>query len=153
MSPATLDDDSRRQRIAALYERSKGHFPEVDDITPEELLELAAAGEAPLIVDCRTPEEQAVSMIEGAIPAAELEADPPDPDSTTVVTYCTIGHRSGLYARRLQARGWRVRNLAGSILSWTHADGPLVDADGPTRRVHVAGPKWSLEASGYDPVW
>ncbi len=147
-----LSDEAKRAQIEALYGRSKGHFPEVPDITAEELLEMRER-EPVVIVDVRQPAEQEVSMIAGAVTARQFEASGAEHRDATVVTYCTLGHRSGLYAQQLQNRGWKVRNLKGSILAWTHAGGELVDGDGATRRVHVYGPRWSLAAGDYEPVW
>ncbi len=146
-------DGQKMERINDLYSRSKsGHFPNVEDVTMEGLAALREAEEV-VLVDVRNPPEQEVSMIPGAITAAELEADPEPYSGKTFVTYCTVGHRSGLYAQKLAAEGHRAVNLAGAILAWTHAGGELIDGNGPTQRVHVGGPKWSLEADGYEPVW
>lgn len=145
-------NQEKQQSIEKLYRRSKRQFPEVPDITAEELLALPDRNGI-VIVDVRNPPEQEVSMIPGAITAAEFETHVGDHEGSTVVTYCTIGHRSGLYGRKLVRAGWQVRNLKGSILSWTHAGGELEGPDGPTRRVHVAGPKWSLADGSYEPVW
>ena len=92
-------------------------------------------------------------MIPGAITQKEFEDRADELRGRTVVTYCTAGYRSGLYARKIQAKGWQVLNLEGSILSWTHAGGPLVNDQGPTKRVHVYNADWSLEAEAYEPVW
>jgi hypothetical protein len=46
-----------------------------------------------------------------------------------------------------------VHNLKGAILSWTHVGGRVVDASGPTTRVHVWSPKANLVAEGYEGVW
>lgn len=147
-----MSDSEKREEIETLYERSKRLFPEIADVTVEELDRLQETEEV-VLVDVRNPPEQKVSMIPGSITSAELEADPGAYAGKTLVTYCTIGHRSGLYASDLQKSGFQVFNLKGSILAWTHAQRDLANADGPTRKVHVAGPRWSLEASGYDPVW
>lgn len=145
-------DLEKQQTIEKLYRRSKKHFPELPDITAEELL-AHADRDGLVVVDVRTPREQNVSMIPGAVTVAEFEADADQHRGATVVTYCTLGHRSGLYGRQLARTGWKVRNLKGSILSWTHAGGALEGPEGETRRVHVGGPKWSYAADGYEPVW
>ncbi len=150
MTQAT--DPEKRRTIEELYARSKRHFPELPDVTAEELLALPDR-DGIVLVDVRTPREQQVSMIPGAVTAAEFEAAAAGHEGATVVTYCTLGHRSGIYGRRLARAGWKVKNLKGSILSWTHAGGELRGPDGPTRRVHVGGPKWSLAAGSYEPVW
>lgn len=149
----TDNDETKRQQIEELYQRSKRKFPEVADVTAEELRRRREAGEEILLVDVRNPAEQAVSMIPGAVTADELESDPERYRGATVVTYCTIGHRSGIYARKLQKAGWNASNLKGAILSWTHAGGELRAPEGATRRVHVGGPRWNLVADGYEGVW
>jgi len=145
-------DEAKQKKIDSMYSRSKAQFPEVTEITAEDLREKLKSEDV-VIIDVRGPEEQAVSMIEGAVPSMEFERNMKDYEGSPVVCYCTMGHRSGLYAQHLQRLGWEAINLKGSILSWTHAGGELVDADGPTQRVHVWGPRTSLEAEGYDPVW
>ena len=145
-------DDAKRKKIDSMYRRSQGQFREVPDITAEELRERRKS-ENLVIVDVRGPEEQAVSMIDGAIPSMDFERDMDKYEGTPIVCYCTMGHRSGLYAQHLQHLGWEAMNLKGAILSWTHAGGELIDAEGPTRKVHVFGPQTSLEAEGYEPVW
>ncbi len=152
MEPELSTDYRKRQTIESLYQTSKQHFPEVPEVVPEELQALRDNGRV-LLVDVRRPDEQAVSMLPGAVTKKEFEQRSEEFEGVTVVTYCTLGHRSGLYAKRLQAKGWRVHNLKGSILAWTHAGGELVDAEGPTQRVHVCGPSWNLAADGYEPVW
>lgn len=147
-----MEDSAKRREIEKLYARSKRLFSEIGDLTVEELDRLRETEEV-VLVDVRNAPEQEVSMIPGSITTARLEADPGAFAGKTLVTYCTLGHRSGLYAADLQRSGFRVFNLKGSILAWTHAQRDLENADGPTRKVHVAGPRWSLEASGYDPVW
>ena len=92
-------------------------------------------------------------MIPDAITAEEFQNRRDEFEGATVVTYCTAGYRSGLAARQLQIDGWEVRNLAGSILAWTHAGLPLVAGDENTKKVHIYSPGWDLSADGYEPVW
>ncbi|MCH7665903.1 MAG: rhodanese-like domain-containing protein [Acidobacteria bacterium] len=147
-----MSDTDKQLEIEKLYARSKKQFPGVEDLTVEELDRLREIVDV-VPVDVRNPPEQAVSMIPGSITSTELESDPSAYAGRTLVTYCTIGHRSGLYAQKLQAAGFTVFNLKGAILAWTHAQRELVDAEGSTRKVHVGGPRSSLESSDYDPVW
>jgi rhodanese-related sulfurtransferase len=149
---AAMSDKAKRKRIEAIYRKSKRSFPRIADLTAEELQGRLAEGNI-VLVDVRSPEEQAVSMIDGAITSAEFEADPDAYEGATVVAYCTIGHRSGLYVQELQGRGWSALNLIGAILAWTHVGGPLVDGDGPTCAVHVWGRRYNLAAEGYEAVW
>lgn len=96
-----------------------------------------------IVVDVREEREQAVSMLPGAIPAARLVeegGDVPIPPGATVVAYCTIGTRSGIFCCKLQDSrpDLTVLNMRGSILAWAHEGGPLVRADGtPTNEMHV----------------
>jgi sodium/bile acid cotransporter 7 len=145
-------DLEKQARIEQLYGRSRGRFSGVPEVSAAELAGLQASRPI-LLVDVRNPEERAVSIIPGAITAEELEERWNEALTRPVVTYCTIGHRSGIAARKLRERGVDAYNLAGAILAWTHHGGELVDAEGPTRRVHVGGPKWALQADGYEPVW
>ena len=146
-------DAEKRSRIDELYESYKKKFPDAPETTVEALRERLSGPEPPVVVDVRDDEEREVSMIPGAISRQEFEKDPHRFVGREVVTYCTIGYRSGRYTEKLVKRGWNASNLRGSILSWTHA-GEELDHDGtPTRRVHVYGEAWNLVPEGYEAVW
>jgi len=130
----------------------KVSLPGVPELTVAELRQLQSQQEI-VLVDVRTPDEQVVSMIPGAITASEFEDNRRSYQDATVVTYCTIGGRSGRFAKGLVDAGVKAFNLRGAILAWTHAGGELVDTEGPTRRVHVHGRKFDLTADGYESVW
>lgn len=149
----TMTDEQKLEKIQALYAKYKREFPGVRSVSPVELQELRQGDRELVIVDVRKPEEQAVSMIPGAVTVGDFEARSEELKGRLVVTYCTVGYRSGLYAQQLASRGWDVANLAGSLLAWTHAGQQLVDVHGPTRRVHVYGEDWDFAADGYEPVW
>ena len=146
------DNEVKQQKIEDMYQHSKRLFPEVPEVTPAELVQISEERRV-VVVDVRTPVEQSVSMIADAVTSQEFEAHPDRYSGATVVAYCTVGHRSGLYAKRLQAEGWTVFNLQGAILSWTHAGGELRDTGGGTQRVHVSSPQCDLAADGYEAVW
>jgi rhodanese-related sulfurtransferase len=145
-------DEPKRQRIEAMYQKGRKSFPEVSEIAADEL-QRRRCEENLVLVDVRTPQEQAVSMIPGAVTAQAFEANRKDYEGSTVVCYCTVGIRSGKYAKDLQAQGWKVLNLKGSLLAWTHTGGPLMNAHGPTRKLHVHSKRWDLVADGYEAVW
>jgi sodium/bile acid cotransporter 7 len=147
-----MNNEKKWAKIEAVYARSRRLFPEVPELTVEELDRLSSSTPV-ILVDVRAEKEQEVSMIPGAVSAQEFERFSDRYTGKTVVAYCTVGHRSGLYVKKLLVQGWQAFNLKGAILAWTHADRELVDQHGPTRRVHVAGSKWSFEADGYDPIW
>lgn len=148
-----MSDLEKLERIQSMYEQYRRKFPEVASIDPTQLEELRHGEREIVLVDVREPLEQEVSMIPGAIRSSEFEQRKEEFRGDLVVTYCTAGYRSGLFARKLQEQGWQVMNLAGSLLAYTHSHLPLVDADGPTRRIHVYGPEWNLAARGYESVW
>lgn len=150
---APLDDTARQERIDSLYQGYREAFPDVNEVSPQGLLDLQNA-EPTVLVDVRTPTEQAVSMLPGAITRDAFEAARKLYADKTIVTYCTIGARSGEYAEKLQEEGLEVFNLKGSILSWTQAGLPLVGPDGhATKRVHTYGRKWDLVGDGYEAVY
>lgn len=113
-------------------------FPDVESISPQELndwlQEPDREGPPPLLIDVRTPEEQAVSTLRGARcvapeDAAEMVLEGADA-SRTVVVYCTGGFRAAEMARRLMEAGRAdVVNLEGGIVGWVNAGFP-VERDG-----------------------
>ena len=98
-----------------------------------ELSRLMASGEAPRVVDVRTPAEVARGTISGALhielstlPArlSELDSDAP------VVVVCQSGARSAQACAYLVERGFRrACNLGGGIAGWTRAGLPLNGLD------------------------
>lgn len=150
-SPA--DDAARQLRVAALYADAKSKFPDAPEIAPAQALDRWRAGTL-VLIDVRSPEEQAVSRLPGAVTEAAFLADPARYAGKTAVAYCTIGYRSGLFAQALARKGIPVANLAGGLLGWLHAGGTLVDAQGAaTQRVHVYGRTWDLAPLAYEAVW
>ncbi|CAI7792053.1 unnamed protein product [Closterium sp. NIES-53] len=80
-----------------------------------------------VVVDTRTEEEVAVSMIPGGtLKQSDFERQMGRFSDHQVVCYCTIGYRSGNYARMLRSHhSMQAANLRGSILAWTHHRLPL----------------------------
>lgn len=106
-----------------------------------------------VLVDVRSPEEQAVSIIPGAITQSQFEQNANRYRGRTVITYCTVGGRSGKYAAQLISKGVKAKNFKGSILGWVNAKLPLVTLDGqPTNRVHVYSSRYRVP-SKYKAVW
>lgn len=147
------ETQSRRQRIEALYQNYAQQFPGVLEISATELMALQQT-QPVVLVDVRSPREQAVSQLPGAITVEEFEQNRDRYGDQPIVAYCTIGHRSGLFAQKLQQAGIPVRNLRGSVLAWTHAGGNFVTPNGtPTHQVHTYGKRWDLVADGYESIW
>jgi rhodanese-related sulfurtransferase len=100
-----------------------------------------------VVVDVRSDEEIGVSVIPGAVTKEQFEKNRSEYRGRTVIPYCTVGGRSGAYAKKLAADGVRVLNYKGSILEWVRAGLPLVTLDGePTRRVHTYSDRYSIPA-------
>ena len=106
-----------------------------------------------VIVDVRAKAETDVSMIPGAITQAEFENTKQQHLGKAVIVYCTVGHRSGIYANKLRTKGWNAWNYEGSILDWCRHQLPVVTQDGKgTTRVHTYDASYSL-APGYLAVY
>ena len=139
-------------KVQSMYEDYRDHFKGVAEVTPDSLKAwLMRPGT--IVVDVRPSEERDVSIIAGAISAAQFESNAEDYGGFRVVTYCTIGYRSGEYAQKMTAKGIEAYNLAGGILGWIHA-GAVVEHEGAdSREVHVYGRRWSLLPEGYEARW
>jgi 3-mercaptopyruvate sulfurtransferase SseA len=62
---------------------------------------------------------------------------------TPLVTYCSVGYRSGALATKLRAAGFTsVRNLEGSIFQWANEHRSLVREDKPVATVHPYSGLW-----------
>ena len=144
----------KRARVDDMYARYKADFPTVVDVTPAEVERLREASDA-VLVDVRTPEERAVSMIPGAISEEEFAEQKEELKDRPIIAHCTIGYRSGVFAKDLASQGYTAYNLAGSILAWVHEGYPVIDPDSgePTHRVHTFGPDWALLPEQYEAVW
>ena len=147
-----LTDEQKLERINELYEKYKRSFPQVPDVSAEELVAMRREKDV-VLVDGRKKKEQEVSMLPGAITSREFEENIEKHRDKTIVVYCTIGSRSGHYARGLIGKGFIAYNLRGSILAWIHAGQKLVSEGKETRRVHVYGRRWNLAPKGYEAVW
>ena len=153
-------EDARRvEAVGAMYAKyKKGHFADVEDVSAEEALEMAAAHDAVVFVDTRSEQEVQVSTIPNAVAGDAFlsEMRGGKHDGKTAVAFCTIGMRSGKFvkAHAADAKGRNVRlvNLRGSVLSWTHAGGALVDPAGnAVKDVHVYAAPWDLARSDHTP--
>lgn len=190
---------TKRTRCEEMYKMYHAKFPDVETLTSKEYLTStsASASRTVLLVDVRSEPERKVSMIPGSVPLAEFESRMKhektgvdgsavyganaNADEAVIVTYCTIGYRSGLEARRLRdTYSCKVMNLDG-IVNYTHACAK-VEEDGvahtsnnnfndnkssgnpkpmlvepqtnkPTKRVHVFGADWNLAHEAFDPTF
>ncbi|MEE8170317.1 MAG: rhodanese-like domain-containing protein [Phycisphaerae bacterium] len=147
----------RRAVALAIAEQWFNGAAGVPLITADSALADAVDSGELLLIDVREAREFAVSHLPGAINVPwsqfENETTPEIPDDRPAVIYCTVGYRSGLAAERWIAAGIDARNLRGGIIRWAEADLPIINANGPTRRVHTFSSEWSwLLPPGYEAV-
>jgi rhodanese-related sulfurtransferase len=124
-------------------------FPDVPRISTNELAARLSNGkERPVLLDVRTKAEFEVSHLSGA-QRVEPGADPKTisiPKDKAVITYCSVGYRSAVFANKLRGAGYRhVENLEGSIFRWANENRPLVhDGGAATDKVHPYNGVWGM---------
>jgi len=114
-----------------------------------------------ILIDVRQSEEQDVSMLPGALSTFEFAKKIQSPSSLAnklIITYCTIGYRSGIYAEQLLALNISVKNLQGGLLAWSHLKGPLVcigknGQEKSTKEVHIYSKEWNYLHPDYTARW
>ena len=153
-TPRDTESAARRAQIQSMYKGYRAEaFAGVADITVAELL-AKMGGESVVLIDCREPAEMSISQIPGAMTREAFEADAEAYRHQTIITYCTIGYRSGEYARGLQAKGFNTVNLIGGVLMWAHEGRNFENPEGgSTKRVHVYGKQWDLLPPEYESVY
>ncbi|MGI8431043.1 MAG: rhodanese-like domain-containing protein [Chthoniobacterales bacterium] len=127
----------------------RAKFSDVDWITTDELATWlnSEARPAPVLLDVRTTAEWQVSHLAGARridpQASAEEAGAGIAKDTPIVTYCAVGYRSGVVARRLRKAGYEhVQDLEGSIFEWANEGRPLVHDGAKVTKVHPVDATW-----------
>jgi sodium/bile acid cotransporter 7 len=147
-----LSDAAKKEAVYQMYAGYKNDFPEVADLSPQEAIALQAQ-DAVVFIDTRKPGEMAVSTLPGAVTKEEFVFNRDRYAGKTAIAFCTIGYRSGVFARDMASIGRKVVNLRGGILAWTLEGGTVYDDQGqPTRRVHVYGDKWDYPPEDWESV-
>jgi len=122
-------------------------FPEVKRITPAELATWLRDSKRvpPILLDVRTVAEYEVSHLQKAqrvqpgSPASVIEL----PKDQPIVTYCSIGYRSGAFARTLDRAGFtHVLNMEGSIFKWANEGRPVYCDGKQVKKVHPYNERW-----------
>jgi sodium/bile acid cotransporter 7 len=149
-----LTHESRWQKIEAMFNEYKNnHFPEVTSITVEELKK-KMNDQRFIIVDARSSEERAVSFIPTSISKEEFDKNRVQYSDASIITYCTIGYRSGIYAKKLREGKINALNLKGGVLAWAHNSNTFINEEGKTKKqIHVYGEEWALVPDEYEAVW
>jgi sodium/bile acid cotransporter 7 len=152
MGDYSLSDTQKKEFVYAIYADYKKDFPAVMDISPQQAMDLLKKDEV-VFIDIRKPAEMKVSMLPHAITQNEFLSHPEKYAGKTVVGYCTVSYRSGVFAREMDEKGISVRNLEGGILAWTLEGGKVYDENGKeTDRIHVYGKKWDYVPASYKAV-
>jgi rhodanese-related sulfurtransferase len=104
---------------------------------------------APVLLDVRAANEQAVSTLPGALCVAPGD-DPAEVlrrvgAARPIVAYCAVGVRSAKLARALAAAGAAdVQSLRGGIFEWANRGLPLAGRSGAAQRVHGYNADWEV---------
>ena len=124
-------------------------YPDATALTTDSLAKQLAddASPTPVLLDARSPEEYAVSHLQGArrvnpsadaYPALDTLAT-----DTPIVVYCSVGYRSAGVVQALQAQGFsRVLNLKGSIFRWANEGRPVYRNGEEVSAVHPYDASW-----------
>jgi rhodanese-related sulfurtransferase len=149
---APRSDPQKKQAVYQMYAGYKKDFPEVTDITPRETMQLLAQKKKVVLVDVRSPEEQQISMLPGAVTREEFLRNLDQYRNHVIIGYCTISYRSGKLAQDLSTQGITMHNLQGGLLAWLHEGGRVYSQGVETDKVHVYGKKWDLAPARYQTV-
>jgi rhodanese-related sulfurtransferase len=125
----------------------RSDFPTVPRISTKEVAAwLSDTKRArPVQLDVRTKPEFEVSHLHGAqriepdsaADAVNLPRDKP------IVTYCSVGYRSGAFAKKLQDAGYtNVQNMSGSIFEWANEGRPVERNGERVQKVHPYNSTW-----------
>ena len=135
-----------------VFRKIQSMFPSVHMISSEQLMELKKENNDIILVDVRSKPEQSISMLEGAFGVDEADqilasARP----NTHVITYCTVGFRACVEAKRLQMHypKLKISSLDG-IACYSHQQPSTANitkivqpqTGHPVRQLHTFGDKW-----------
>ncbi|HSH37922.1 MAG TPA: rhodanese-like domain-containing protein [Chthoniobacterales bacterium] len=134
---------------ALVNAKIRSEFPNVRRISTAELDAWLndRSRPAPLLLDVRTRAEFDVSHLEGAkhIKPGAPASIVMESKSRPIVTYCSVGYRSGGFAKQLGDAGFtHVANLEGSIFRWANEGRPLVSDGASAQQVHPYNRTWGL---------
>jgi rhodanese-related sulfurtransferase len=146
-----VTDLQKIDTVQKMYQTYKKDFPDITDISADKARAMNAR-EQIVFIDTRQEAEQVVSMIPNAVTEKVFLADPSIIRGKTAVAYCTIGFRSGVFAKKMAGRKIRISNLSGGILAWVLSGGKVYDAGRETKRIHVYGKDWDYAPEGYETV-
>lgn len=134
---------------AIVNAKIRADFPAVPRIETAEMADWLndAKREPPVLLDVRTKAEFELSHLKNArrvqpassVAALDLEK------ARQIVTYCSVGYRSGAYAQALRRAGYtRVANLKGSIFQWANEGRAVFRGTRRVAQVHPYNGTWGL---------
>ena len=146
-----LTEKDKTAHVYKMYDNYKNDFPTVKDIYPDKALELLNEDRV-VFVDVREEKEIEVSSLPNTVSRGEFMGNQDAYQKFTIVTYCTVGYRSGKFAEEMEQKGISVYNLAGGILAWVLEGGKVYKNGAETNRVHVYGKEWDYLPREYESV-
>jgi len=143
------DDPENLKKIHSMFNIYKLTFNSVTNLPPKKVVAIKDV----VYVDVRDDNERSVSMIKNALTKKEFLASSDKFKDKTVVAYCTIGFRSGLFTKDLLKKGFDAYNMLGGLLLWSHENYEVYSGPKKTNKIHVYGATWDLLKSGYVSVY
>jgi len=136
-------------RWSLVNAKIRSEFPDVPRISTEELAAWLndSARKPPVLLDVRERAEFEVSHLRNAqqVQPSALASAIQLPKDQAIVTYCSVGYRSGGFAERLRQAGYtNVANLEGSIFQWANEGRLVFSGATPVKKVHPYGRTWGL---------
>ncbi|KAI0563242.1 Rhodanese-like protein [Gracilaria domingensis] len=131
----------RRRKATQLKTRVRSLTAPIPYLSHSRFNELRETDTPMVIIDAREPEEVSVSTIPSAVPTSVADEHISRMQQThgndfNVVCFCTVGFRSGLYAKGLVAATKNVYNY--SLMEHLWGNGTLVSSQGEQQiRVHL----------------
>lgn len=124
-----------------------------DTIGIERLYALLEGTHKIYLLDTREAIEYAVSHMKGALyygynkpHQSILDSIPKD---AIIVTYCSVGYRSGKVSQDLKQEGYKeVYNLYGGLFNWANNNYPIYRKSVSTKEIHGYNAVWSKWANG-----
>jgi rhodanese-related sulfurtransferase len=102
------------------------------------------------LIDIRTKKERQISILPNAISQDEFVNNIAKYKNKILIAYCTIGYRSGAFAEKY--RVYKIFNLKGGVLAWSHYNGKFVKNGQETKRVHTYSIEWNLLNKNYQAI-
>jgi rhodanese-related sulfurtransferase len=151
--PTSTENERQSEKYCQLY---RNKFIDVPYLSSDHLLAMYRIGAKVVLVDVRSDPERQVSMLEGAVTKEQFHQrhhELTKNDDASVVTYCTIGYRSGLEARRISLLYPHLKDRVWSldgVVSLTHALGRTLEAQQTCCRERIEDS--TIQDSQNDPV-